>query len=1008
MDDLLQEFIAETIESLAEIDQQLLELEATPENEDLIRSIFRTLHTIKGTCGFLGLTRMEGVAHASETLLGKMRDRKLSFTPTIGTALFEALDRLKDIVEAVELNQNYTDPTPDQDLVNLLLALSEEAAESPPEAPAEEVIESEFVENFEPQESPEDVSSKETSPASEAPQKDISSSAEKILGDEVPIDQLDDLFADINTPHKEKAAQDASQDASQGDEPEATQDPSQEESKAADEGDSSQAEPLNEAPAVTPTETASSPPQDSPKSPEPPSPPTNQAPSTDGKNLAQSPKSVEIEPVKPQTKAPQRPATDANQSIRVGLNVLDNLINLVSELVLTRNQLVQLFQAEKQNQIVDTALSRLSYITAELQDEVMKTRMQPIDSAWIKFPRMLRDLTRDSSKKINLVQEGGSTEVDRQVLELIKDPLTHMIRNSADHGIETPDVRKESGKPEEGTIKIKAYHEGGHIIMEMSDDGHGLDSQKLKSKAIEKGLFTPLEAGSMSERQLQSVIFMPGFSTAAAVTNVSGRGVGMDVVRSNIEKLGGSIDLSSTLGKGTNFTVKIPLTLTIISAVILEVRGERVAVPQISITELHRIGSRSTKRIEFVKDTAVLRLRDELIPIIDLAQEIGMPPIIDKDNTADTYVVITRIGATQFGIVVDKIFDTQEIVVKPLSKMIGDIKLFSGSTILGDGSIVLIIDPNTLASKITDNRNADLNAANNQIVKKSKELDKTLLLIFDAHQKRYGIPLCLVSRITEYNIHNVERLENLYIIHYNDTLLPIVFLNGTPPALEPDALDENGDPHPGNFPMLVFSDRGRSMAIAIEEIISIEDLRLEIEFSAKTTGALGSTIVNDTTTLIIDIEYYIKSVFPNWFDDDSPNRSRMTEKPRLLFVEDSSFFKNLMIPLFSLSGFQIVMVDNGVEGLKVLEEDKNFNAVVTDIEMPEMDGYEFAQEIRKRSSLVHMPIIALSSKVSEEDVQHGIECGFTSHLSKTDQKVILEVLEQYKRKKDDGGADADA
>ncbi|WP_423868945.1 chemotaxis protein CheA, partial [Bradyrhizobium sp.] len=388
----------------------------------------------------------------------------------------------------------------------------------------------------------------------------------------------------------------------------------------------------------------------------------------------------------------------ANQSIRVNVDTLEHLMTMVSELVLTRNQLLEISRRNDDTEF-KVPLQRLSNVTAELQEGVMKTRMQPIGNAWQKLPRIVRDLSGELGKQIELEMHGADTELDRQVLDLIKDPLTHMVRNSADHGLETPSERAACGKPEQGTIRLSAYHEGGHIIICIADNGRGLNTERIKAKALQNGLVNEAELEKMTEAQIHKFIFAPGFSTAAAVTSVSGRGVGMDVVRTNIDQIGGTIDIKSVAGEGSSVTIKIPLTLAIVSALIVEAGGDRFAIPQLSVVELVRARANSEHRIERIKDTAVLRLRNKLLPLMHLKKLLK----IDDGSSSDPengFIVVTQVGSQTFGIVVDGVFHTEEIVVKPMSTKLRHIDMFSGNTILGDGAVIMIIDPNGIAKAL--------------------------------------------------------------------------------------------------------------------------------------------------------------------------------------------------------------------------------------------------------------------------------------------------------------------
>ena len=566
MDDLLVEFLTETNENLAELDVALVRLERTPDDGQTLSLIFRLVHTIKGTCGFLGLPRLEKLAHAAENVLGRVRDGVLPVTADLISTVLAAIDQIKVIVNALGAT-GAEPPGDDAGLIGLLDAVSESRAN--PTAVA----------------APAPVAAEEPPPAQAAV-----------------------------------------------------------------------AEPAPVAPPVAEPEA--------------------------------------VKPEIPKPAASPEPVADAptsGQTIRVGVDVLEDLMTLVSELVLTRNQLLQLARSQE-SAAFSVPLQRLSHITSDLQEGVMKTRMQPIGNAWAKLPRLVRDLTVDLGKRIELVMHGADTELDRQVLELIKDPLTHMVRNSADHGLEMPADRRAAGKSETGRITLNAYHEGGHIIIEIGDDGQGLPVDKIRAKALAKGFATEAELAAMSDNQILRFIFRPGFSTAATVTAVSGRGVGMDVVKTNVERIGGTIELSSRVGRGTTFTIKIPLTLAIVSALIVEAASERFAIPQISVVELVRAGTDRDNSLEDgepvvqqINDTPVLRLRDRLLPLVELNDLLRLGGNTDKAKDARHHIVVAQVGASQLGIVVDRVFDTEEIVVKPVAPIMRHITMFSGNTILGDG-----------------------------------------------------------------------------------------------------------------------------------------------------------------------------------------------------------------------------------------------------------------------------------------------------------------------------------
>jgi two-component system chemotaxis sensor kinase CheA len=617
MDDLLSEYLTETNEGLAVLDIELVKLEQNPNDEELLSNIFRLMHTIKGTCGFLGLPRLESVAHAGENILGKIREGDLVVTPNAVSLILECLDAIRSILEVLE--QTEAEPEgDDSELISRLNALADSGGGSG-EA-SEDDLEAAFAAAPGPaEESPAEMETAEDEDAGEI------EAAPELIEDEAMPETIEEL---------------------------------------AEASPAAKAQPVEKAGGVE----------------------------------------------------DKKESAIASQSIRVNVDLLENLMTMVSEMVLTRNQLLQILRGQKDSEFA-APLQRLNQVVSELQEGVMMTRMQPIGNAWAKLPRIVRDLSLELGKKMELVMKGAETELDRQVLDLIKDPLTHMVRNSADHGLESTDKRIAAGKPEAGKITLNAYHEGGHIIIQISDDGSGLPTEILKNKAIASGLTTEAEAETMTEQQIQKFIFKAGFSTAAEVTSVSGRGVGMDVVRTNIEKIGGTIELNSVEGRGTTFTIKIPLTLAIVSALIVECGGERFAIPQISVLELVRASANSENTVERINNTPVLRLRNRLLPLVNLRELMKLDPeaeenpaegegeaaeivsLDEKRNKRDDhFIVVSQVGSYTFGIIVDRVFDTEEIVVKPVARILRHIQMFSGNTILGDGSVVMILDPNGIAA----------------------------------------------------------------------------------------------------------------------------------------------------------------------------------------------------------------------------------------------------------------------------------------------------------------------
>jgi two-component system chemotaxis sensor kinase CheA len=576
---------------------------------------------------------------------------------------------------------------------------------------------------------------------------------------------------------------------------------------------------------------------------------------------------------------------------------------------------------------------------------------------------------------------GADTELDRQVLDLIKDPLTHMVRNSADHGLEMPADRVKAGKPGLGTIRLSAYHEGGHILICIADDGRGLNTDRIKQKALENGLASELDLEKMTEAQIHRFIFAPGFSTAAKVTNVSGRGVGMDVVRTNIDQIGGTIDVKSVPGEGSSFTIKIPLTLAIVSALIVEAAGDRFAIPQLSVVELVRARANSEHRIERIKDTPVLRLRNKLLPLIHLKKllKIDGGAEIDPENG---FIVVTQVGNQTFGIVVDGVFHTEEIVVKPMSSKLRHISMFSGNTILGDGSVIMIIDPNGIVQAIGTAGAAPRDIAEeNESMRGTTSDQLTSLLVFRAGSMQpKAVPLSLVTRLEELDTNKIELSNGRHMVQYRDQLMPLVEIEG---AKVRDS---------GSQSILVFADDGRAMGLVVDEIIDIVEERLNIEVSSNNEGILGSAVIKGRATEVIDVGHFLPMAFADWFRRKETRPSAQAQS--ILLVDDSAFFRNMLTPVLKAAGYRVSVAMNAKEGLDVLRSGSGFDCVLTDIEMPDMNGFEFAEAIRADQRFTGVPIIALSSMVSPAAIERGRHAGFHDYVAKFDRPGLIAALKE--------------
>ena len=765
VDDLISEFLTETAESLEVVDSELVRFEANPTERKTLDNIFRLVHTVKGTCGFLGLGRLEAVAHAGETLLGRFRDGKLEVSPTAVTLVLHSIDRIKMILSSLETTGSEPEGT-DIDLIEQLEAMSEGREVS--------------IESVQAVEVPDRPIASEPEPAVflETPKAE---SNRNLRPGEVSEEELEAAFL------------------------------------AADGPDWMHDEPVEEVkPEVKPEPVAKAP------TPTPAASPAEPAALALGSDDASG-------------------GINTTQSIRVSVDVLEGLMTLVSEMVLTRNQLLQISRTREDSAFA-TPLQRLSTLTGELQDSVMKTRMQPIGAAWKKLPRLVRDLSHELNKKIDLIMEGEGTELDRQVLELIRDPLTHMVRNSADHGLEPTEERIALGKPANGTVRLSAFHEGGYIVIRISDNGRGLNTARIREKLVEKGLVSRVEVDAMNDQQVHRYIFAPGFSTAAAVTNLSGRGVGMDVVRTNIEQIGGQIDLNSVAGQGTSFTIKIPLTLAIVSALIVGAGGQKFAVPQTSVLELVRTGTTAEHKIERIEQTLVLRLRERLLPLVQLGPTLQLEA---AQNEEASFVMVIQVGERRYGLVVNEVLDTEEIVVKPLAAILRSVDVFSGATILGDGSVVLILDPNAMSERAGNMLEEKADETTDQSDNNNEQPRAAMLLFKAGSGAPKAVELAHITRLEHVEIEKIERMDGRAALQYRGKLMPIL-----------NVADSYGLTDQPIQPLLVFSAQGYTMALAVDEIVDVVEDRLTIELSPDRSGVRGTAVIAGRACEILDVDYY--------------------------------------------------------------------------------------------------------------------------------------------------------
>ncbi|WP_319547766.1 chemotaxis protein CheW [Desulfogranum marinum] len=949
-DEILQGFIEESLEHLADIENDLLAIEegGADIDVDLVNKVFRAAHSIKGGAGFMGLTAIQDLAHAAENVLGLIRSEKLVPTPEIVNILLMSSDQLQQLIEDVG-NSNKADISPNVDALNIIY----EQGEAPKTAAAE------------------------SSPA-----------VEEQSQEEVPITQK----------HVEEEIADAPIGA------------------VSDETVFKEEEPAIPEPNVE----------------------------------AEVIPSTVVQPAC--NKAQSKTATKTDTSIRVTVSLLDQLMNLAGELVLSRNQLLQTITSGDVRS-AETVGQRIDLVTSELQEAIMLTRMQPIGNVFNKFPRVVRDLSGKLNKQIDLTIVGKDVELDKTIIEAINDPLTHLVRNSVDHGIESPQERLSKGKDARGLIVLKAYHAAGQVVIEISDDGKGIDGDVLAETAIKKGLVTQEQTNVMSEKERINLILLPGFSTAEKVTDVSGRGVGMDVVKTNLDQLGGSIEIESDVGKGSTISIKLPLTLAIIPCQIIMTGGERYAIPQVNLEELLRIpASKIAERIEKVGNAEVVRLRGNLLPLIRMSDVFDIErtyfdPVkevtvtdrrknladrrtgrllaehahdIEKNTSEDDSndlkekrttdrrqgpasalnIVVVSTGAMKYGLIVDRLHDSEEIVIKPLGRHLQQCKGYAGATIMGDGRIALILDVNSIASMAGltslegSERARQLSEANKEAITKSK--DRQALLTFSSSpQENFGVPLNQVERVEKIKSTDVEDVGGRRVMQYRGGSLPLISIDEVAMVQPLDVQD--------NYLVIVFHLAGKDIGLLATGPIDAVEISSDIDdVTLKQTGIMGSAIIDGNTTMLIDIFEIVQTINPQWFEDITLEDRFGTEieAPTILIVEDSNFFRNQVKGYLEEAGFNVLEGEDGVEGWHIIEEQHDeITLVVTDIEMPNMDGFELTEKIKQHPEYSVLPVIALTTLAAQEDVERGEAVGVNEYHIKLDKERLMESVHKYAQPK---------
>ena len=1072
-DEILHSYVEESLEHLANIENDLLAIEKAGADidEDLVNSAFRAAHSIKGGAGFLGLNNIKNLAHKIENVMGLIRNREIAPNPEIINILLLAFDKLRDLISNVGQSDEIDISEHTVALTELTTAsLTPEARQSVskmvdiclpdgksvftlPEFDISRarkggkfiyLIEYDFIHDVHRKgKTPLDIL-KEMQKSGIILESKVDISAVGLLEDDPPANSLPFLvlFASIIEPDMVDGLINI---------------------------DESRIHTLREGMVVADTGKAE---------------PAEGTEPARGlvKKAEPDPKSQQEEPVPGLEIKPSQPET----SLRVHVSLLDSLMTLAGELVLSRNQLLQGISSRDEHSL-EVAGQRIDLITSELQEAIMLTRMQPIEKIFSKFPRVVRDLARDLGKEIELTVEGKEVELDKTIIEGLGDPLTHLVRNAVDHGIETPDVRRKAGKQPAGQILLRAYHEAGQVNIEITDDGRGLDGDKLASSAIAKGLITKEQAGMMSAKEKITLIFLPGFSTAEKVTDVSGRGVGMDVVKTNLDRLGGVIDIDSQPGEGTTIRIKLPLTLAIIPSQIVSVGVQRYAIPQVNLDELLRISASEVKdRIEVVGDAEVVRLRGRLLPLIRLAEVLGIertyidpedaeekpdrrkniadrrsrksPVSVDSGQwtvnsdeereTSDakssmsesqeatdhsqsaipgpdlTYggssplqsrraragrnpndrryhassavnIAVVYAGAVGYGVVVDALHDSQETVVKPLGRHLKHCEGYAGATIMGDGHVVLILDVAGLArmAQLTSVEGTDRAA---EVAGEAREVmkDRQALLVFrNAEDEQFAAPLGLVERVEKIKVADIEQVGGKRVVQYRGASLPLFAIEEVA-NVKPLADKEE-------LAVIVFKITDREVGLLATPPVDAVEVSIQIDDSTlKQPGIMGSAIIGDYTTLFVDLFGFMETLNPDWFEKRQPIQVSSNGKAAtILLVEDSDFFRNHVRGFIEDDGYNVIEAEDGVVAWNLLQAHTDEIAmIVTDIEMPNLDGLGLTEKIRGDERFSHLPVIALTCLAGDKDVVRGKAVGIDDYQIKLDKEKLMESVYNYLKK----------
>ena len=987
-DEILELFLEESVEHLESIEEDLLCIEKLGESVDLekINRVFRAIHTIKGGAGFFGLTKVKDLTHVTENMLDLIRKELLTPCREVIQCLFRSVDMLNEMF-------NKPKEMEELEVQDIVIAINRTVAESNVREDENDLSKPVIIETVEGLKVFEisGQTLKESSRSikggdnlfllkyelqNEADRdqrlnslKDFCDIIEsKMEGGEtfsfyvlvstvVEADLADSFFELDEKDITIIGAEDASAETAKENTAVIS------EAELASVNDKLQTA-LNNEKIIIPEQ---------------------------NENIEKA-KTEIVQEVKKESimKSPAKA-----ENLRVNIHLLENLMTIAGELVLARNQLVQALSVDDQEKVKSSA-GQIDLVTSQLQEAIMKTRMQPVGKTFSKFKRIVRDLSTDLNKKVNLSIEGETVEIDKTIIESINDPLTHIIRNSMDHGLESPAERKAAGKPEVGQLEIKAYHETGKVIIEINDDGRGINTDKVGQKALEKGLISNSDLAKMSKKELTNLIFKPGFSTNDEVTEISGRGVGMDVVLTNLNKLGGVVDLNSKPGCGTQLKISLPLTLAIMPSLLVSACETTLAIPQVNLIQIVRIPSAEiSKQLQHIGDSLVIRFMDELIPVVrteDFLQESYTPLDFHEENfgfSKPLHVVVVAAGEFKYGIIVDETLESPEIVVKALGRNLQPLKIYSGATILGDGTIAPIIDIQGIMQEMNLNivQEQHSNKTSTDIVRQS-DLQQ-LLIVNNGHAENFALLLNSILR--------VERIESTCIKHVGSTRS--CEISGKSIALF--SIDEAADVSPleikENLAVVIFEFLGRQIGLLTKEIVDSVEVQAEFEeFPHKQPGIFGSSYIDDKLCMMVDFFSLVSSLKPEWVDKSGIYSHVEDKKSNILVVDDSRFFLNQISDFLTQAGYSVIEAENGKEALECLNQPSNsIQLVLTDIEMPVMDGWELTKTIRNDDQWDALPVIAVTSVSGSSAKEKGKEIGIDEYLIKLDREEIIMTLRKY-------------